>query len=183
MNLPKTNYLETKRLLLREINPEVYQHLFTNCSDDEITTFLNLKTAEELAIEKEKFQKGFITRRLSFCNFQLIEKSSNKIIGACGFHTWYLPHSRAEIGYALTDESKKQKGFMAEALKPIIAYGFDVMKLNRIEAFANLDNIPSVKLLESNGFVYEGLLREHYFKNDKVEDSAVFGLLKSDYLK
>lgn len=173
--------LETERLLLRELNPDVYEHLFTTCSDDEIATFLNLKTAEELATEKEKFQKGLSTWCLSFCNFQMIVKASNEIIGAIGFHTWHLLNVRAEIGYAITDESKKQKGFMAEAIKPIIIYGFEVMKLNRIEAFANPDNIASVKLLQSNGFVYEGLLREHYFKNNVVEDSAVFGLLKKDF--
>lgn len=183
MNFPKTNFLETERLTLRELNPEVFQHLFTKCSDDEIKTFLNLKTAEELEIEKEKFQKGFTTFNKSFCNFQLIEKATGEIIGDCGYHTWYLKHARAEIGYALTDETKKRKGFMAEAMKPIIAHGFEVMKLNRIEAFASLDNIASVKLIESNGFTYEGLLREHYYKNNIVEDSAIFGLLRRDYHK
>lgn len=181
MNLPVTNQLETERLFLRELNPEVYEHLFTKCNDEEIAAFLNLKSNEELVAEKEKFQKGFTTAWISLCNFQLIEKSTNAIIGACGFHTVYLQHARAEIGYALSDESKKQQGFMSEAVKYIIAFGFEVKKFNRIEAFASLDNIASVKLLESNGFVHEGLLRSHYYKNGVAEDSAIFGLLKKDW--
>ncbi len=182
MGLPITNHIETERLLLRELNPEVFKHLFTKCTDDEIAAFLNLQSNEELMAEKEKFQKGFTTAWISLCNFQLIEKSSHLIIGACGFHTVYLQHARAEVGYALTDETKKRSGFMTEALKSIIAYGFEVMKFNRIEAFANPENFASVKLLESNGFIYEGLLRSHYFKNGVAEDSGVFGLLKKDWL-
>ena len=38
--------LETERLLLRELNPDVYEYLFTTCSDDEIAAFLNLKSAD-----------------------------------------------------------------------------------------------------------------------------------------
>ncbi|MND70827.1 putative ribosomal N-acetyltransferase YdaF [compost metagenome] len=70
---------------------------------------------------------------------------------------------------------------MTEALKPIIQYGFETMKLNRIEAFLSPDNIPSLKLVQKFGFTKEGHLREHYNKDNKLEDSAVYSLLKSEY--
>ena len=96
-------------------------------------------------------------------------------------HVWYLDHNRAEIGYALTDNPEKSKGLMTEAMNSILKYGFEEMKLHRIEAFIGPENIPSLKLVAKFNFKKEGVLRQHYFKNDKMEDSAVFALLKDEY--
>jgi len=70
---------------------------------------------------------------------------------------------------------------MTEAFQKIIHYGFDVMKLNRIEAFVSPQNEASIKLLKKFNFVEEGLLRKHYFKNNIMEDSLVCSLLRSEY--
>jgi len=54
------------------------------------------------------------------------------------------------------------------------------LDLNRIEAITGSENIASVSLLQKFGFVYEGLLREHYKAGDNIEDSLMFSLLKSE---
>jgi ribosomal-protein-alanine N-acetyltransferase len=68
---------------------------------------------------------------------------------------------------------------MSEALLPILDYGFNHMKLHRIEALASPQNIPSIKLLEANHFNYEGLLKEHYLIDGVYEDSAIYSLIKT----
>ena len=55
------------------------------------------------------------------------------------------------------------------------------MNLHRIEALAASYNIPSLKLLDKMNFKKEGVLREHYSVNDRMEDSVVFSLLKSEF--
>ncbi len=55
------------------------------------------------------------------------------------------------------------------------------MHLHRIEALIGPDNIASLKLVKRLGFVEEGTLREHYFKNEIYEDSIIFSLLKQEY--
>lgn len=173
--------IETERLILRKLGEVEYRLIFEVYSDKEIMKILDLKTNEELIHEKEKYKKGYSTFNKSFLTFQIIDKKEDKILGSCGYHTWYLPHSRAEIGYGLSDERSKSKGIMSEALVPIIDYGFRKMNLNRIEAFVAPDNTPSLKLMEKFSFVKEGQLRRHYFKNDDFEDSIVFSLLKEEY--
>jgi [ribosomal protein S5]-alanine N-acetyltransferase len=175
--------LTTEHLSLRKLTPEVFDYIFAMYSDTELLHFLGLASTIELQNEKEKHEKGLSTFNKSFLYFQIIDKKTDQIIGWCGFHTWYLDHNRAEIGYGLFDDNYKRKGYMTEVLKPIIHYGFHKMNLHRIEAFLSLNNIPSLKLVTKFGFAQEGLLREHYYKNNSMEDSAVFSLLKNEYEK
>ena len=177
----QNNIMETERLLLRKLNPEIYQYVMTSKNDEELKQYFGFATDEELLTEKDRFKKGLSTFNKSFLFFYIIEKQSNRVIGWCGYHTWYFTHSRAEIGYMLNADSDKGKGYMKEALKAIISYGFNVMNLHRIEALIGPENVPSLKLVSSFGFSKEGTLREHYFKNNKMEDSVIFSLLKREY--
>lgn len=73
------------------------------------------------------------------------------------------------------------KGYMQEALACIIQYGFERMLLNRIEAFISSDNLPSIRSVERQGFVKEGVLREHYKHQGKLYDSVVYSILREEY--
>jgi len=72
-------------------------------------------------------------------------------------------------------------GIMSEALVSIINYGFHTMNLERIEAVVSPNNMPSIKLLKRMKFKEEGYLKHHYFYNNKMEDSIIFALFKSEY--
>lgn len=174
-------YIFTERLQLRKVTPEVLNFVFTALSNHEQMAFFGFQSPEELEIENKKFLKGICTHNKSFCYFQLIDRELQNIIGWCGFHTWYLDHFRAEIGYGLSSDEFKNNGIMSEAMKEIIRFGFSEMKLNRIEAFISPQNIPSIKLARRFGFKSEGCLKNHYLSKGVFEDSEVFGLLKSEY--
>lgn len=42
-------------------------------------------------------------------------------------------------------------------------------------------NKPSVKLIEKNGFIFEGTLREDYIVNGVHDDSDCYSLLKQEW--
>jgi len=183
MNIPSAQTLSTNRLFLREMNPDIYNEVMGNFSDEEIKKYFGMKTDTSLESEKARFQSGVTMTGRSFLYFHLLERETNNVIGWCGYHTWFTGHRRAEIGYELNDDSHKGKGYMKEAIFPVLKYGFENMNLHRVEALIAPWNIPSIKLVLGSGFVQEGLLREHYVKNDKVEDSVIYGLLKPDFYK
>jgi ribosomal-protein-alanine N-acetyltransferase len=175
--------IETERLILREFNPDTYKFVFSHYSDDELMDLFGLVSNEQLISEKARVERGISTYNISFAMFQIIEKHREIIIGRCGYSTWFFEDGRAEIGYVIYNEMMKKKGYMREAMSPIIDYGFKKMNLNRIEAFVGPGNIASLKLMSSFSFVQEGILREHFYKNKLHENAVAFSLLKSDHQK
>lgn len=173
--------LTTNRLNLRKLTPEVFDYIYRDLSEAEQIAFLGLNSSEELDIERNKYNEGLWTHNKKFLYFQIQKLESSKVIGWCGYHTWYLDHERAEIGYGLFTDADKGKGLMSEAIVPIIDSGFRKMKLNRIEAFIGPENIASIKLIEKMNFVKEGQLRQHYRNGNQIEDSLVYSLLRSEY--
>lgn len=173
--------LTTERLLLRKTTEEVFEFVYDNYSDEELIEFLGVADLNQLEIERGKFKNGFSTFNKTFLYFHILDKTTEKIIGWCGYHTWYLDHNRAEIGYGLFSENYKNTGIMTEAMKAVLDYGFDQMHLHRVEAMIATYNVPSLKLVEKFGFTKEGILREHYSVNGKMEDSVVFSLLKQEH--
>ena len=173
--------IETKRLLLKIVTPEIHDQLFTTCSEEEIMDFLGLTGPEEFHQEQIKWQQGMTTYRISFRLFLIVNKDSGKVIGKCGLHNWYAQHHRAEIGYNMTDENMKRKGFMKETVAAVINFGFKELGLNRIEAFTSLANIASQKVLIGAGFTKECILRSRFCLEGVMVDDVCYALLKNEY--
>lgn len=173
--------LETPRLILKGFSPEDMNYIFSNLNKTEIMQLLGHRNDEDFLKEKEKQQKGYATYNRSFKLFVLHEKVSGIIIGRCGIHNWNRDHFRAEIGYNLSEEIFKRKGFMSEAIEVIIAYGFRELNLNRMEALVAPGNVPSIRLLQKNNFIQEAVLKQHYLHEGKFDDSLMFALLRGDY--
>ncbi|MDM9379556.1 GNAT family protein [Chlorogloeopsis sp. ULAP01] len=170
--------LETKNLILREIQLVDAPAIFEIFADDEVTKFHDLETFTCL----EQAQCLIERRRERFENKQgirwgIARKEDNIIIGSCGYGI--KNEFQAEIGYELA-RVHWQKGIMTEALKAIINWGFHQLALNRIEAMVMRENISSVKLLGNLGFVEEGILREYGFWKGHFHDLKVFSLLKRE---
>lgn len=85
-------------------------------------------------------------------------------------------HYRAEIGYMLLPEYHR-KGIASEAVKEVVKYGFDVMKLHSIEAVLDPENHGSAKVLEKNGFVKEAHFKENGFFEGRFLDTVIYSIL------
>lgn len=178
---PQTIALETERLLLKEVTPELYHFIFTQYGDEDIKKVFDFDDAG-LAFAKQRFAKGMTNYHMTFKYFLLKDKERDATIGTCGFYRWYPEHDRAEIGYVMSNESYRGRGLTTEAAKRVMQYGFEEMKVHRMEAFVNPANTPSIKILEGLGMKYEGLMRGHYLKNGVYEDSACYALLREEYV-
>lgn len=177
------NYIqiETIRLMLTGIHHQDMKKIFDNLTKSEIKQILGHRSDEEFSKEEQKHKNGYSSYNRRFIVFLLKDKESGKIIGRCGLHNWNDTHKRAEIGYVMEDEFFKEKGLMSEAVKSIVKYGFDQLRLNRIEAIVGIDNAASIRILAKNKFINEGILKQHFCIAEKYTDSIICAILRNEY--
>jgi len=172
--------IKTKRLILKAVTPTVVNKLASTKTKEELLTYFGFGETGYIQFIN-MHQNGMQTFSISFYSFLIIEKQSNLPIGEVGFHTWNAKHKRADLFYHIHNETHKQKGFMSEALKKVIEFGFTKLDLHRIAALVADWNTPSVKLIKNNGFSFEGTLREDYVVNGVSENSDCYSLLKHEW--
>lgn len=175
--------IETPRLYLRLLTPADYNYLYTNCNEEDLLVFFEFNDTITLLKEKVKWEKGLESYRFSIAYFQLILKSTEKIIGLAGFHTWNKDHFKAELGYDIREDANKRQGLMTEAVNSILHYGFTELGLRRVEACIGPDNQASIGVVNHFEFRQEGHLRAHYFRDDIFYDSLIFSLLKEEFIR
>jgi ribosomal-protein-alanine N-acetyltransferase len=72
------------------------------------------------------------------------------------------------------------KGRMTRAVAAVARFGFDSLRLHRIEAACIPDNAPSIALLERNGFQREGFARAYLKIDDAWRDHILLALLEGE---
>ncbi|TKC15516.1 GNAT family N-acetyltransferase [Robertmurraya kyonggiensis] len=173
--------LETNRLVLRKVTKDDAEDILKYLSDEEVMKYYGLdpfETIEDVMDEISWYQSIFENK--TGIRWGISLKEQGKMIGSCGFHNRVSQHSRTEIGFELSQEYWGQ-GIAGEAIGAILQYSFEHMDLNRIEALIEPPNLPSQKLVEKQGFVREGLLRQYEYTSGKFDDLYMYSMLKQDF--
>lgn len=171
--------IETERLILRRITDDDVNEVFELRSNPETMKYIPrplVKTTEDvlehIGMIEEKIVKN------EGINWGITLKGSPKILGIIGFYRLQPENYRAEIGYMLLPEFHG-KGIITEAVKRLISYGFDDLKLHSIEAVIDPENFASEKVLQKCNFVKEAHLKEAEFYDGKFLDKVIYSLLNS----
>jgi len=175
--------LNTERLVLRRIDASDAQGVFEYARHPEVAKYMTWEAHKSI-----DDSKGFINWTLE--RYEKDEagewgielKETQKIIGAMGFVHLDLHNSFGEIGYALSKDYWG-RGIMTEALKRLIKFSFEEMKLNRIEATHAIENEASGRVMQKAGMTYEGLLRQRFFTKGKFWDIKQYAIVYSDWNK
>ena len=69
-------------------------------------------------------------------------------------------------------------GYMTAAVRAVIPFAFNTLRLHRLEAACIPSNAGSIRLLENTGFVREGYAREYLCINGLWQDHLLYGRLK-----
>jgi len=113
--------------------------------------------------------------------YWMIARRDNDVsIGKIGFHAWHHFHNRLEISYQIKSEYWN-RGIITRALHVIVDFGFNCMKVERIEANTIVNNYASIRVLQKTGFAIEGILRSYRFYKGQNVDIVVLGHTKRQY--
>lgn len=111
------------------------------------------------------------------------EKGKDTVIGVVALEPDRLrPDANSrELGYNLAEEHWG-KGYMTEAAKEVIRFGFEELGLDQIGICTSPVNKRSQSIIKKCGFTYEGTIRRTYQIYDgSLRDSQVYSLLKEEY--
>ncbi|MEG0927278.1 GNAT family N-acetyltransferase [Chryseobacterium sp.] len=176
--------LESKRLTLRTFRDRDILNVHEMLLRSESTEF-NPTTYSEDKKETEKLihtwqlesEQGKDSKKFTF----LIEDTINHtFIGIIGLDI-IKPHYRnAEVWFKISPKSWG-KGYGTEALHRIIQFGFEDLKLHRVEAGCAVDNIASYKIMEKTGMIREAHRRKLLPLKNGWSDNYEYAILEEDY--
>lgn len=155
MNFKPFPEINTERLLLRKIETSDCDVVLFLRSDEAVNKYIerpeNRKTKNlSDALKFIKELNGYLETGKSIA-WGIALKNDPEIIGTICLWNFSDNNKIAEVGYDLHPKFQG-KGIMNESLKMIINYGFGKLKLNKIEAFTQAENVNSRNLLVKNGF-------------------------------
>lgn len=174
--------LETNRLLLRPVAPSDITSIQRSASAREIAdTMISIphpypdgEAARYIAREQAAVELGHSV------SFVIERKSGAEFCGIISIREIEQEHSQAELSFWLAVEAWGQ-GYMSEALQPVLQVGFQDLDLNRLYAYHMVRNPGSGKVLQRNGFVQEGILRQRVRKWEVFEDVKLWAILRRDW--
>ena len=103
-----------------------------------------------------------------------------ELAGSIALHEVNANHRTAEIAYWL-GESFQGNGIITRACRPLINYGFNEYKLNRVEIAVYAENKRSRAIPERLGFTEEGTLRQLLWHHDHFVDLVVYSMLAEEW--
>lgn len=181
MNKVGTQRIETKRLILRRFRTEDAEDMYNNwASDPEVTRFLTWPFHTSVDVT-QNLLKDWIDRYEdgAYFNWVMEYKETGKAVGNISVVKLNESIEAADIGYCMSRAYWGQ-GMMPEALKAVMDYLFDVVGLNRVAAYHDVNNPKSGRVMDKVGMKPEGILRAAAKNNLGVHDLAWYSMLRSD---
>jgi len=171
--------IETERFILRKVRMEDASAIFeTYAQDPEVTRYLTWKPHQNIQ-DTEQFLLacGQLWRTGKDFAYAITLKDDNKLIGMFGLFPMKL---KLEVGYVLA-RPYWGKGYMTEVLRAVIEWAFKQPDIFRVQAFCDVDNIGSARVLEKAGMEREGLLRRYVLHpniSDEPRDVYLYAIVK-----
>jgi ribosomal-protein-alanine N-acetyltransferase len=169
------NPIVTDRLLLRpfRLDDEAAVHAFT--SDPEVTRYTSWNP--HTPAETRARLRALVSDREKWA-IQLRDEAT--AIGWTGFVSIDADRKTGIFGYLL-HRNYWGKGYAGETAAALIRFGFTQLNLHRVVAECDVENVPSIKILEKLGMRREAHFRKNIFKEGQWRDTCLYALLREEW--
>ena len=142
---------ESERIDYIKVDPNLINEYLEMINDKEIQSLIgldNIKISfdDEMNWVKEKMEDGSNT-------FSMIEKSTNEYIG--NIEIMNIENNIGELGICIT-RNKQDKHYGQEAIKRILDYAYNELKLESIYLNVHKNNLKAIKCYEGCNFIIDG---------------------------
>jgi [ribosomal protein S5]-alanine N-acetyltransferase len=181
MNEKNFPFIKTDRLLLRQFTSTDIDNVFEGLSNPNVIKFYGVSYH---SLEATRTQMKFFSDLEEHGTgiwWAVCSMDDKVFYGAAGLNSLSKQHKKAEIGFWLLPPFWG-KGIMTEAIPLICNYGFDHLKLHRIEGIVETENINSKKILTKLEFQHEGTMKECEVKNEKFISLDIYAKFETSAL-
>ena len=177
--------LETERLNIKPISKLNIEDVFNLQSLEETAKFNTSGIPKNIDETKSTVENWIVenakenTKRFTF-SVELI--NGNEFIGLIGINLGKEHYKNAEVWFQY-DYKFWNKGYATETLRKILDFGFENLKLHRIEGGCAIENIGSIKVLEKVGMLREAHTRKLLPLKSGWSDNYGYAILSTDERK
>lgn len=170
--------LETKRLILRRFTLDDAADMYKNwVNDHEVCRFLTWPPHESIDITRSVLQSWIEQYADTGYDQWCMElKETGEAVGSIGVVNTREEIEAVEIGYCMS-KNYWRRGLMSEALSALIEFFFQTVELNRIEAYHDVQNPNSGKVMKKCGMKYEGTKIMGAKNNTGICDISIYGII------
>lgn len=120
-----------------------------------------------------------LARNDSACQLGIELTFDKGIIGMMGIKNINKVDRNGELEYWL-GRDYRGRSYGSEAMRLMLRFAFDELRLHRVYAIVVELNVPSVRLLERYGFVREAVWRDASWIDGRWQDVYCYGLLETE---
>jgi ribosomal-protein-serine acetyltransferase len=112
--------------------------------------------------------------------FAILDAGDNStMLGGCGLNGVSKLDHRANLGYWVRT-GRMGQGIAPAATRLLARWGFETLKLTRIEVIVATGNQRSLRAAEKSGARREGVLRNRVYVRDKLYDAVMFSFIPGE---
>lgn len=115
-------------------------------------------------------------------NWKIYLKESEEPIGTIGYIGWDRETRLAEVGFILMN-IHTGRGYMTEACRAVVDFGFEGMGLAMVEAKSLPNNLASIRVLEKVGMKREARIQGRLSSKGPPVDLDLFRIKKEAWLR
>jgi RimJ/RimL family protein N-acetyltransferase len=172
----------TERLVLRQFKKSDLEALLAYRNDPDVSRYQGWGSSYSSA-QASEFIAEMSTREpgnIGWTQIAIELQSTGTTIGDVAINTLEFEPRTAMIGYTLSREAWGC-GYATEAVRGVIKYCFENLKMHRIRANCDTRNQASWRLLEKIGFRREAHFIESYLEIDTWCDEFEYAMLEREW--
>ncbi|WP_330949148.1 GNAT family N-acetyltransferase [Virgibacillus sp. MG-45] len=168
--------IESDRLRIRKFTYEDWQRVYEYTSDSNVMKYI------PAGVFSDDDAKKFVMKHSNGMaeNFPVLLKGSEKLIGHIEFHPYFEDHTY-EIGWVF-NPSYYNRGYASEAAYSVLRYSFETMKLHRVIATCQPENVPSFRVMEKIGMRREGFFKKCIPQGNEWWDEYYYAILNEEWM-
>ena len=171
--------LEGEKVYLSPINQDDYETYVKWLNNPNITQFLDCNDSLiTLSNEKDILLK---IGNEEFC-FAIIKKEDDTLLGNVGVTKIDYKNGKAELGIFIGDEENLSKGYGSEAIKLIINFAFNEIRLHSVMLTVFSNNPRAIKAYTKCGFKEFGRRHEAIYHNGEYLDLIYMEIINENSL-